>query len=108
MSLATIGTLAPANYRHIVLNNGTHDSVGGQPTAGFKIDFRAIAMANGYIRALRAETAEDLAQAAEELVASPGPSFLEVRVDRGSRSDLGRPTIPPRENRSNFMRFLNT
>ena len=31
-SLGIIGDLKPSNYKHIIFNNGAHDSVGGQPT----------------------------------------------------------------------------
>ncbi|MDR1862753.1 MAG: phosphonopyruvate decarboxylase, partial [Treponema sp.] len=41
-SLGIIGSRKPRNFRHIILNNGAHDSVGGQPTVGFKVDFAAI------------------------------------------------------------------
>ena len=32
-SLASIATLKPDNFYHIIINNGVHDSVGGQDTA---------------------------------------------------------------------------
>ncbi|MDR2343416.1 MAG: phosphonopyruvate decarboxylase, partial [Spirochaetaceae bacterium] len=47
-AFASIGVLSPPNLRHIVLNNGSHDSVGGQPTVAFSIDLGAIARASGY------------------------------------------------------------
>lgn len=36
------------NLLHVILNNGAHESVGGQPSAGHRIDFTAIAAACGY------------------------------------------------------------
>ncbi len=42
-TMATIGTCAPDNLKHIIFNNGSHDSVGGQPTKGFNIDFCGVA-----------------------------------------------------------------
>ena len=51
-ALAIIGVEKPANLTHIVINNGAHDSVGGQPTAGFEIDLAAVARACGYPTAL--------------------------------------------------------
>ena len=42
-SLGIIGNLKPSNFKHIVLNNGSHDSVGGQPTIGLDISFSKIA-----------------------------------------------------------------
>ena len=47
-AMTMVSWLAPANYLHVVLNNGTHESVGGQPTTANAIDFTAIADACGY------------------------------------------------------------
>ncbi|MEO8209167.1 MAG: phosphonopyruvate decarboxylase, partial [bacterium] len=55
-SLAITGTHSPENFKHIVLNNGAHDSVGGQPTVGFQIDFSSIAKACGYLFTFKAVT----------------------------------------------------
>ncbi|MFC1559156.1 phosphonopyruvate decarboxylase [Gemmatimonadota bacterium] len=105
-ALATIGTRTPENLRHIIINNGAHESVGGQPTVGFEIDLPAIARANGYGLVLRAESIGEIEEALDQILSSPGPSLLEIRVALGSRADLGRPTLTPIENRDNFMRFL--
>lgn len=101
--LTTIGALAPKNFKHVVLNNGAHDSVGGQPTVGFGIDIPAIAKACGYRVALGAETAEELSAQLGVLRASEGPALLEIRVKTGARADLGRPTRTPREGKEAFM-----
>lgn len=105
--LTTIGSLAPENYRHIVLNNAAHDSVGGQPTVGYDIDFCAIARGCGYRRAVCAETEEQLRAAMSELRNVAGSTMLEVRVRRGARTDLGRPTNTPKYTKSRFMAFLS-
>lgn len=105
-AFAIIGSLAPRNFKHIVINNGAHDSVGGQPTAGFRIDFPALAKACGYTLALRATTNEEVGRTFMQLKRSSGPALLEVRVRKGARSDLGRPTTTPMENKNVFMEFL--
>lgn len=105
-ALPIIATHAPAHFRHVLINNGAHDSVGGQPTAGFAVDFPAIALASGYRAARRAESLEALRAALEELRGVDGPTLLEVRVQTGARSDLGRPTTTPVENKRAFMAFL--
>ena len=38
-ALATIGQSEVPNFKHILINNGCHDSVGGQPTAGLNDTF---------------------------------------------------------------------
>ena len=47
-SIKTAGTFANKNFKYIVLNNNSHDSVGGQPTVGFKVDFSTMAQAANY------------------------------------------------------------
>jgi phosphonopyruvate decarboxylase len=100
---STIGSLGPGNYRHLLLNNGAHDSVGGQPTVGFEIDFCQIATACGYRSAHRVSSEEALASALPAFFESGGPVLLEVRVKVGARADLGRPTMTPQELKVAFM-----
>ncbi len=106
-SLAIIGQQAPQNLKHIILNNGAHDSVGGQPTVGFQLDIPSIAKACGYKTVLQAETKEDVINKINELKAGSGPSLLEIKVNKGARKDLGRPTTTPIENKEAFMKFLS-
>jgi len=105
-ALAIIGTLACGNFKHVLINNGAHDSVGGQPTAGFDIDFQKIAMAAGYKNAMSVATLEELTGAMDTLKKNQGPQFLEIKVRKGARKDLGRPTLTPLENKQLFMNFL--
>ncbi len=105
-SLAIIGTQKLKNFKHIVINNGAHDSVGGQPTAGFEIDITSIAKACGYKLALEAETTEEIIESMKKLKNTEGPALLEIKVNKGARKDLGRPTTTPLENKKVFMEFL--
>jgi phosphonopyruvate decarboxylase len=105
-SLATVGQLAPANLRHIVINNGAHDSVGGQPTAAFGMDLPAIARACRYRSAACADDPTTIPEALDALRAAPGPSLLEIRVSAGAREDLARPTSTPVDNKHALMRLL--
>ena len=105
-SAAIIGLQKVPNFKHVVLNNGAHDSVGGQPTVGYQVRFVDIAKACGYQRVLQAQTSEQLAQAMEALTSAKGPALLEIRIKKGARADLGRPKISPKKNKSNFMKFL--
>lgn len=106
-SLAVTGIKAPENFRHIVINNGAHDSVGGQKTVGFEIDFAGIAEACGYKSARRAESMAELLAALASMKSSKGPSFLEIRVSPGARKDLGRPKEAPVDNKLAFMEALS-
>ncbi len=107
-ALAITGSSGAGNYKHLVFNNGAHDSVGGQPTLGYEIDLVGAAKACGYKLALRAESEEEISAELERLKAGEGPSFLEIRVRPGARSDLGRPKTTPQENKVHFMEFLSS
>ncbi|GHV79140.1 phosphonopyruvate decarboxylase [Spirochaetia bacterium] len=103
-ALAAIGQSKPQNFRHIILNNGAHDSVGGQPTLGLKIDIPGIAKACGYRDARTVTSAEELRSALADK--KQGPFLIEIRVRKGARKDLGRPKSSPEENKQGLMHTL--
>ncbi len=105
-SMAIVANKAPRNLVHVVFNNGAHDSVGGQPTVGLKIDLPAIARAVGYKEAYSVDSKEALLQVLETMKSATGPIFLEVKVKKGNRKDLGRPTTTPVQNKEALMNFL--
>ncbi len=105
-SVAIIADKAPENFVHVIFNNGAHDSVGGQPTVGLKVNLAGIAKAAGYKDAVSVTTAEDLDSVLKVLKTMRGPVLLEVRVHRGNRKDLGRPTTTPIQNRDALMEFM--
>ena len=106
-SMAIVASKKPSNYVHVVFNNGAHDSVGGQPTVGLKIDLPAIAKAVGYTAAYSVSTKEQLNDQLKQLSVPQGPILLEVKVKKGNRKDLGRPTTTPIQNKEALMAFLN-
>ncbi|MBO6584706.1 MAG: phosphonopyruvate decarboxylase [Gracilimonas sp.] len=106
-ALAIIGEQQPSNYYHILINNGAHESVGGQPTAGFHIDFGKVAEGCGYKQSFRVSDLSSLNNKFDEFVNAEGPVLLEIMTKTGARSDLGRPTLSPTENKKNFMQFLS-
>jgi phosphonopyruvate decarboxylase len=105
-SMAIVAQKAPKNYVHVVFNNGAHDSVGGQPTVGFNIDLPRIARAVGYLHTYSVNKKEDLLDVLEEIKNQKELTLLEVRVKKGNRKDLGRPTTTPIENKEALMDFL--
>jgi len=110
--MATIGTRKPKNLVHFVMNNGAHDSVGGQPTVGLQIDLPAIAKACGYEKTCSVSTAAELENVIKEITGSFADgsnilTFVEIRVAKGARKDLGRPKSTPQENKKALMEFLN-
>jgi phosphonopyruvate decarboxylase len=103
-ALAAIGTQKPRNYCHIVLNNGAHDSVGGQPTIAPFIDMPAVARACGYLKVYQVKTKKELKKVLAKK--NDGLTFIEVKVKKGARKDLGRPKTTPQENKAAFMKFI--
>jgi phosphonopyruvate decarboxylase len=105
--MATIGTSECGNLLHIVLNNGAHDSVGGQPTVAQQISLTAIAQACGYGRVAGPVDSEAAIRSqVGTLAQQPGRRFLEVLVRPGSRADLGRPKESPAQNKALFVTRL--
>tara|TARA_R110002096_G_scaffold410190_1_gene609750 strand:- start:1234 stop:2358 length:1125 start_codon:yes stop_codon:yes gene_type:complete len=105
-SMAIIGQSLQKNYKHIVINNGAHDSVGGQETVGFNINLCAIAKGCGYSTVQSVDNTSNLEDVLPSFLNSTGPSLLEIKVRTGNRKDLGRPTTTPQENKKAFMDFV--
>ena len=104
-NMAIVGSKSPSNYVHIIFNNGAHDSVGGQPTVGHEIDLVEIANAMQYKHTCSVKSIEALTEALKNLK-TDGPQLIEVKVRKGNRSDLGRPTTTPIENKTALMNYL--
>ncbi len=111
-SMAIVASKKPQNFIHVVFNNGAHDSVGGQPTVGLKIDLPAIAKAVGYKTAVSVASKEELEKELSSIsqnqsLMTNAPVLLEIKVRKGNRQDLGRPTTTPIQNKEALMTFLS-
>ena len=105
-ALSTVGLCQPKNFLHVLLDNGVHDSTGGQATASSITRFADVAAACNYASSYRVEEAGDLRAAASELRASEGPALLHIKIKPGSPEALRRPTVKPPEVKARFMEFL--
>lgn len=106
-AFTTIGKVKPKHYLHIVLNNGAHESVGGQPSAGQVVDFTAIAAASGYHTVgHQVETIKDLRNAVVDLMALEGPGFIDIHIRKGIRSHIPGLSINHKELKDNLMNTL--
>lgn len=105
-NMAIVASKHPKNYIHVVFNNGAHDSVGGQPTVGLKIDLPAIAKAVGYKNIYSVKDLDALKKILPFVVKAEGPILLQICVKKGNRKDLGRPTTTPIQNKNSLMEFL--
>ena len=105
MHLGAIGISAihgKPNFIHVLINNFSHDSVGGQPTIADKISFTRIFKNLGYKEIFSVESNTELKKLLKTLP-SNGPVLIELKVNSGARKDLGRPTTTPKENKLKFM-----
>ncbi|NNC93280.1 MAG: phosphonopyruvate decarboxylase [Acidimicrobiia bacterium] len=90
---ATIGRERPPNLVHVLLDNGIHESTGGQPTVGSHVDFPAVARASGYPVVHSVASPAELAAAVES--GGTGLSFVYARTAPRPSGKLPRPSIGP-------------
>lgn len=105
-NLATIGAYAPRNLIHIVLDNGTHESTGGQATVSASVDFAAAALACGYALAARCDDTVGFQEAFRAARGVSGPTLIQARIAPGSMEKLGRPTVAPPDVARRFRAFV--
>ena len=104
---ASIAAAEIKNFVHIILDNGCHESVGGQPTISRFIDFSLLSTALGYSKYYQANNEIELGQYLNQIQGTDKLVMLRIMVSSSSRSDLGRPTSTPRENKKMFMLSLD-
>ena len=105
-NLTSTGQSGAKNLIHIILNNAAHDSVGGQPTCAHSIDIPIIGKACGYASVKSTSKLDEIRSYIEKIKGHPGPHLLEVKIKKGARSDLGRPTSTPTQNKEALMRVF--
>jgi phosphonopyruvate decarboxylase len=106
-SLTTIAHYAKNGFIHIVINNGSHESVGGQPTEGFAADLCGIAKASGYGNTHCIVNEDELRHWLSNGLVSNETQFVEIRTNRKSRADLGRPSGNPVDWKNDFAAALH-
>jgi len=104
-AFATVGAYGPANLSHLLLDNGAHDSTGGQATVSPSVSFAGIAAACGYASAFETD---DLAQISAWLDGEPlaGPRFARLLTRPGSPDGLPRPSITPVDVKLRLMQHI--
>lgn len=105
-SLAVLAANHPNNVVHIVINNGAHETVGGQPTVMANVDLIKIAQGCGYPNVVSVNSFDSLDEALNSAKTKNELSFIEVKCSIGARENLGRPTTTAKENKENFMKEL--
>lgn len=107
-AMVVIGANAPRNLVHILINNESHETVGGLPTVAKSADMVGVAKACKYPYAVSVDNFEDLDRELIEAKKRDKLSFIEVKSSIGARADLGRPTTTALENKEKFMAYLRS
>jgi phosphonopyruvate decarboxylase len=104
-AFATVGAYGTPNLWHLLLDNGAHDSTGGQATVSPNVSFAAVAAACGYAASLETDTLERIS---EWLSAPPlaGPRFARLLTRPGTPADLPRPSITPVDVKTRLMQHF--
>jgi phosphonopyruvate decarboxylase len=107
-AMATIGAYKPKHLIHVLLDNGVHDSTGGQETVSKQIDFAKISIACGYRNTYKCDSISGFEKALKDSINKVGPSFIHMSILPGSITNLGRPEISPQDVALRFKAFLSS
>jgi phosphonopyruvate decarboxylase len=105
-AFTTNGYYQPKNLLHVLLDNNTHDSTGGQATVSHFIDFAGIAASAGYPVAHRVNNVAELSAVIKDWKQAEGLKFIHCKIAKGSPGELGRPTVKPYEVKERLMKFI--
>lgn len=106
-ALAVIGSQVPNNFIHIVIDNGSHETVGGMPTVSMNIDWKKIASGCGYKNIISVSFLDELQAALSKVRLTKQLTFIVIKCSISSRKNLGRPTVSTKENKVGFMNYIN-
>jgi phosphonopyruvate decarboxylase len=106
-AFATVGAYGPANLQHLLLDNGVHDSTGGQATVSASVSFAEIAAACGYGSALETD---DVARVGAWLDEPPtqGSRFVRLLTRAGTPDQLPRPSVTPIDVKTRLMQHFRS
>ena len=105
--MAVLAANKPKNVVHIVINNGAHETVGGQPTVMANVNIVKVAKGLGYKNAVSVDNFNKLDKALIKAKTKNELSFIEVKCAIGARENLGRPTTTAKQNKEAFMDTLS-
>ncbi|KAF0815045.1 hypothetical protein IGB42_00122 [Andreprevotia sp. IGB-42] len=92
-ALAAIGYMAPRNLLHVLLDNGLHESTGGQGTVSHSVQLGNVALACGYAGKLVITQPGELVTLLQGTPA--GPFLVRALIGAGVPDGLPRPAVTP-------------
>ena len=108
MHLGSLGVAAKnvsKNFKYILINNGSHESVGGQPTICFDLDMTSVLKGLGFDKVIQVDTVNQINEKFNQLKKNKLTALI-VNTKQGSRDNLGRPTKSPQDNKNALMKFI--
>ena len=90
-AMRTIGVTNKSGFKHILLNNNSHESVGAQPTYADGINFKNLSKSLGYKNYFQITKRQEIEKKIKKFISVNGPSLLEVKIQNRSLKNLGRP-----------------
>lgn len=106
-SMTTLAAYGPTNLFHLLLDNGRHESSGGQSTVSAGLSFAAIAAASGYRTAYEGHDRVII----DQMLAgsSKGPAFAHLHIaPNPERAPLPSASTPPVEVKRRFMAYIKS
>jgi phosphonopyruvate decarboxylase len=106
-AFATVGAYGPPNLQHLLLDNGVHDSTGGQATVSSHVSFARIAAACGYASSLETD---DVSRIGSWLDEPPldGSRFARLLTRAGTPDGLPRPSVTPVDVKTRLMQHFGS
>lgn len=107
-SLSCIGNHNNKNLIHILLNNNSHESVGGQTTSSFKTNFHKVAKECNYKHIFLVDQIYQLKDILDNKeIIEDGPIFIEIKIDSGTNKILQRPKEEFKQLKEDFINNYN-
>tara|TARA_B100000900_G_scaffold361503_1_gene334246 strand:+ start:1105 stop:2265 length:1161 start_codon:yes stop_codon:yes gene_type:complete len=95
-----------SNFIHILINNGVHDSVGGQKINKSKIDYKKISLGFGYDRYVKIDNIKKMNNSLKNKIKKKGSLFIEILSSPGSSTKLPRPKEKFQDRKKIFTNFI--
>lgn len=107
-ALTTNAHYAPSNLYHLLLDNGMHESTGGQATVSSSVDYPTIAKGSGYEQIEILYDATDLLKSINEWKNTPKLTFAYLKITPGIKENLGRPKVTPPFVKERFIKYIKS